>query len=286
MKRLFPLVNILLITAISFLGVDSMYTLFAARLDTVDQPKPIISKKNRINPTKMKSPPLSQYRTIVERDIFQSRTADSGTKVEEMVLADIKPTERNLKLWGTVVGDSSASAYAIIEEPDDRSRRSKQFLHRPGDVVQGATIKRILREKVILSAEGKNEILQLAERKSDGRYRRSRHTSSQRSKQPIRQKRVLRSSRIQKAIGNIDSVQSQANIRPHSEGFRITRIRPSSIFRRMGLRNGDIITAVGGRPITSPNDTLDTWRNLTAGGETSVKIKRRGRMRIIDYQIR
>ena len=91
---------------------------------------------------------------------------------------------------------------------------------------------------------------------------------------------------MQKAIDNMDSLQSQARIRPHSEGFQISRIRPNSIFRRMGLRNGDIITSVGGRTITSPAEALEIWRSLSTGGETSIEFKRRGRKRIIDYRIR
>jgi general secretion pathway protein C len=54
----------------------------------------------------------------------------------------------------------------------------------------------------------------------------------------------------------------------------------------MGLRRGDIITAVDERAITSVNDALDIWQSLTARGEASLKIKRRGRERIIDYQIK
>jgi general secretion pathway protein C len=285
MKRLFPIINVLLITAISFMGVDAIYNILADQLDIVDGPKPVISKYE-FKPAETKVPPRSQYQPIVERDIFQTRTADSVTKTEKIVIEDIKPTERNLKLWGTVVGNGTASAYAIIEEPGTRSRRNRQSLHKPGDVVQGATIKKILREKVILSAEGKNEVLHLVERKSSGRSRRIQPSSNQRSRQPIRRKRTLRSSQIQKAIDNMDSLQSQARIRPHSEGFQISRIRPNSIFRRMGLRNGDVVTAVGGRSITSPNEALEIWRSLSSGGETSVEFNRRGHKRIIDYRIR
>jgi general secretion pathway protein C len=285
MKRFFPLINIFLITAISFLGVDTIYKIVEAQLDTAGWPKPVISEKT-FNPVEIDAPPLSHYSAIVNRDIFQTRTANSVAKVEKIILEDIKPTERDLKLWGTVVGNGTASAYAIIEEPSTRSRRSKQFLHKPGDVVQGATIKKILREKVILSADGKNEVLNLVERKSSGRNRRIRPVSNQLSRQPIRRKRTLRRFQIQEAIGDISKLQSQAHIRPHSEGFQISRIRPRSLFRRMGLRNGDIITSVGGRAITSANDAVEIWRDLTAAEETSVEIKRRGRMQIIDYQIR
>jgi len=288
MKRIFPLINICLITAISFLSIDAVYKIFAAQLDTVDraQPAPIISETT-VNPKKIYSPPLSQYQTIVERNIFHTRTAGSVAANEKLVVEDIKPTERNLKLWGTVVGIGSASAYAIIEGPDAKSRRSRQILYRPGDDVQGATIKKILREKVILSADGKNEILRLVEPKSGGRSQRSRQAAYRQQKnQPIRQKRTLRSSRVRAAVRDIDKLQSQAKIRPRAGGFQIYRIRPNSIFRRMGFRNGDIITAIGGRAITSVNDAYEIWRDLIAGRDTSVEFKRRGRMRIVDYRIR
>jgi general secretion pathway protein C len=289
MKRIFPLINICLITAISFLSIDTLYTMFAAQLDTVERIIPANSPKtfNPVNPANIKSPPLSRYRTIVERDIFHTRKAVNGAADEKIVLENIKPTERDLKLWGTVVGNGSASAYAIIEAPGAKSRRSRQTLYKPGDDVQGATIKKILREKVILSAEGKNEILKLVKPTSAGKFRATRQGYVQpRNIQPIRQKRTLRRSQVQAALSDIDQLQSQARIRSHSEGFQIYRIRRNSIFRRMGLRNGDIITAIGGRAITSVNDAYEIWRDLTAGRDTSVEFKRRGRPRIIDYRIR
>lgn len=287
MKRIFPLLNICLITAISFLSIDTIYNIIGAQLDTLDRAKPTVSEKTYHNPAKIKSPPLSRYRPIVERDIFHTRPHPNAATDEKIVVEDIKPTDRDLKLWGTVVGNGSASAYAIIEGPDARSRRSKQFLYKPGDDVQGATIKKILREKVILSAEGKNEILRLVKPQSIGQSRRTQQGYLQRrNNQPIRQKRTLRSSQVQAALSDIDQLQSQAKIRPRAEGFQIYRIRPNSIFRRMGLRNGDVITAVGGRAITSVNDAYEIWRDLTAGRGTSVEFKRRGRPRIVDYRIR
>jgi general secretion pathway protein C len=283
MKRLFPLINIILITAISFLGVDTIYQIFAAQLNTVVWTEPIIAKSS-LSPAEFKKPPRSRYRTILERNVFQSETNSAAAEI--IKAKQIKPTERNLKLWGTVVGTDPARAYAIIEEPGVNSRRKAQFLHKRGDIVQGAEIKKIMREKVILSANGKNEILQIVKPQSSGKFRRTARTYNQQRNKPIRQRRILRKSQIQKAISNFDTIMSQANIRPHSEGFQITRIRPASIFRRMGLRNGDILTAAGSRSINSVTDTVDIWQDLIARGETSLKIKRRGRTRIIDYRIR
>jgi general secretion pathway protein C len=286
MKRLFPLVNIVLITAISFLSVDTAYKLFAYKLNSVVWHQPIISNNSYMpNTPQFQKPPLSKYNAIVERDIFHTNISSDATP-EEMAVENIKPTEKNLKLWGTVVGNDPSRAYAIIEEPGKKRRQRNQHLYRHDDIVQGAQIKKILREKVILSVNGNNEILHIVEPQSSGKVRRIRNVSNRQRKQPVRQRRVLRSSQIQKALSNIDTLMSQANIRPHADGFKITRIRPSSIFRRMGLRNGDIITAANNQPIDSVSDAMDIWQDLTAGGETSLKIKRRGRTRIFDYRIR
>jgi general secretion pathway protein C len=203
-----------------------------------------------------------------------------------MIIENIKATERNLKLWGTVVGNDPLRAYAIIEQPGTNRHQRNQHLYKHGDTVQGANIKKILREKVILSVNGNNEILRIVDPQSSGNVRRIRNVPNRQERRPIRQRKYLRSSQIQKAIGNIDSLMSQANIRPHPDGFRITRIRPSSIFRRMGLRNGDIIMAANNRPIYSVDDAMNIWHDLTAGGQTSLKINRRGRTRIFDYRIR
>lgn len=287
MSRLFFAINIVLITAISFLSVDTAYKIFAAQLSPITKPKIAIAKENP-SPTKLEIPPLSQYKTILQRNIFHSSTKSAAVAEAPVkdVLENIKPTERNLKLWGTVVGNDPGSAYAIIEESGAKSRRREQSLYRRGDIVQGAEIKQILREKVILSANGDNEILRIAKPQSSGGIRRTKSTYNQRSNRVIRQRRTLRSSQIKKALSDIGNVMSQANIRPHAEGFQITRIRPASIFRRLGLRNGDIITAVGDSPIHSVNDAMEIVQDLSNRGETSISLKRRGRQRIINYRIR
>ncbi len=284
MKRLFPLINIVLVTVFCFLSVDTAYKIFAAQLDTADRPEPILSGIS-LNPPEFITPPLSSYKAIVERDIFKTRI-NGAAAAKKIAVESIKPTEKNLKLWGTVVANDPARAYAIIEEPSANSRGKNQILYRNGDTVQGAEIKKILREKIILTVNGQNEILRIVKPQSSGPTRRTGNALRQRRNQPIHQRRILRSSQIQKAVSNIDKLMSQANIRPHPEGFQIFRIKPSSIFRRMGLRNGDIITAADSRPINSVDDAMNIWQDLTSGGKTSLEIKRRGRTRIIDYRIR
>ena len=67
-----------------------------------------------------------------------------------------------LKLWGTITGNS-VNAFAIIEETTNR----KQKLYRVSDSIQNATVKMILRQKVVLRVDENDEILEIETGKAD-----------------------------------------------------------------------------------------------------------------------
>jgi general secretion pathway protein C len=69
-------------------------------------------------------------------------------------------------------------------------------------------------------------------------------------------------------------------------GLSLSRIKPNSIFRRMGLRNGDVITGVDGNEISTVDDALRLVDNLRSSSTLSVQLKRRGRDKTIEYRIR
>jgi general secretion pathway protein C len=70
------------------------------------------------------------------------------------------------------------------------------------------------------------------------------------------------------------------------EGLALSNIKANSLFRRMGLRNGDVLVAVEGEPLTSTNQALQLYEKLQSADSASVEINRRGRSRIIQYNIR
>jgi general secretion pathway protein C len=100
----------------------------------------------------------------------------------------------------------------------------------------------------------------------------------------------LRSDQIESALENLDQLMDQARIRPHIEegrpsGISITGIKPNTIFRKMRLRNGDIITGVNGDSIETVEDAMRIFGDLTSASEVQVEIKRRGRKRVLNYKI-
>jgi general secretion pathway protein C len=95
---------------------------------------------------------LADYAVISEKDVFHASKAAAKSAVTEE--ADIKVTELNLELKGTVVGEGRSS-YAIIVDHDS----GREEIYFEDDFVSGARITRVMTSKVILDLNGKEEAL-------------------------------------------------------------------------------------------------------------------------------
>ena len=235
------------------------------------------------------SQPVSAYKAVLERNLFDTRST-SQPQPEKVDVESLEETKLNLKLWGTVSGSSDGD-YAVIEDVKAR----EQNLYRTGDAIQTATVKEIYREKVVLTVDGKDEVLQMQELKSG-------KSASRPGGQPVRagspstgtvraQRISLRRSYIDQSMTDMASLMTQVQIKPHVEngvaaGLALSSIKPNSIFRSMGLRNGDVITGVDGAEISSVDDALKLVDNLKSSSNLSVQLKRRGREKSIEYSIR
>ena len=289
-NRYFNIANILLITIGVYLLVNGFYSIVTAKFDYRATSTPSSSLIQPPPPVKQPKEPLSRYRTIVDRDIFNTaKLEEVEPQPKKVNLETLKETDLKLKLWGTVSRQGGA-AYAVIEDTKTR----EQNLYRTGDSIQNATVKLILREKVVLTVNNSDEILTMEEIASSGKSRRS----PGRNNQPARKlpvssysrKITLNRANIENALENIGDLMNQATIRPHIEdgrpaGIAITGIRPNAIFRKMRLRNGDVITGVNGRSIESVEDAITVFEDLTSSSEIKVDIKRRGRKQTLDYKI-
>jgi len=105
------------------------------------------------------------------------------------------------------------------------------------------------------------------------------------------QKITLQRAQVESAMANVTELMGQAKIRPHFEngqpdGLTLSSVKPRSIFRRMGLRNGDIITGVDGSPIQTVDDALKFYDNLTNASDVTLQLKRRGKEKVIEYSIK
>jgi len=291
-NRYFTIANFLLITLGAYLGVNLFFTLITSRLDYAETTSRITS--NQADPTPVEQPiaPLSEYKAIISRNIFNSgnEPVAETPKTEAVDIDKLKETDLKLKLWGTVTGQNKR-AYAVIEDTKAR----EQNLYRTGDSIQKAVVKLILREKVVLSVDGRDEILAMEEVRSSkgGRpsVRSQRASSSPRLPVSSYPRKIrLRGAQIEKAMENLGQLMEQANLRPHivdgqPAGISITGIKPNAIFRKMRLRNGDVITGLNGDSIDSVEDAVKVVEQLSSGSNIQLQIKRRGREQTLDYSI-
>lgn len=282
-QRIIILVNLILIAIGAYFGAGLFYQIVMAR-----------SHAEQISPAALASPPsqgqprqrpIAVYNPILQRDLFKTqKTPVQGTASTSQVNVDeMEQTSLKLKLWGTVAGLEKQS-YAVIEDTQKR----EQNLYRVGDTIQRATVKAILRSKVVLNVNGKDEVLAMEQLLSGAAPRSSqaRRRPSPSSGQVRTQRISLRRSMINDAIQDVSKLMTQIQIVPQDEGLAISNIKPNSIFRRMGLRNGDILKSVDGQEIRSVDDALKLYESLKSADSVGVSIQRRGRDRNINYMIR
>lgn len=275
-KRYFVLLNLLLLTGIIFYGVGIFYRVTESKIATT----PTITKVAAPGSTQghLATSPYAHYQSIASRDLFN--TAKTVSQNAAIDVDALKPTQLNLKLWGTVVDENRVRAYAVVEDLQTR----QQGLYRPGDSIQNATVKLILREKVILNVDGKDEVLEMASADAAPSPATARH-------RPARGRSIhLDRAFINNATQDIGSLMKQVRITPHSEngqpaGLRVTNIRPGSVFRKIGLRNGDVLASVSGKKITSIQDMVELYTNLQSSDRIDVQVKRRNRLQTITYNI-
>ena len=282
MKQFTAILNIFITTAAIYFAVNAFYKLVTSKLD--HGPLSMIISQQVLSIEDKNQHPLSYYKTISERNLFkiEQKSEQKLNRANNKVnIETMKQTELKLKLWGTVTGDKD-KIYAVIEDSKDK----KQNLYRIGDTAQNAILKKILREKVILNVDGKDEILEMEEMRSTGRPLKK--FASQRSQ--ISKSKTLKRSHIVNAVKNINQLMKQIKIRPHFEdgkpdGLSLSGIRPNSIFRKMGLRNGDVLVGVEGKTIESVDDVLGLYESLKTSSSVKIEIKRRGQLQPIDFNI-
>jgi general secretion pathway protein C len=290
-KNLYTILNILVISAIIFVGVNTFYRIFELKLEqpeiekTSESIKPKKSQRNRIQRS-------SDYEIINRRSIFgKVAETDSGSVEDLSELANLEPTSLNITLMGTAEAGPENSV-AIISV---KSKRPPQGMYYIGDSVEGALIKNIYRNKVVLSINGKDQILEKEEMPTQ--QTETAPPSPIRgvvppTSGPVSSRTIpLQRDDVEEALSDVQNLLTQASIKPHfndgePDGLAITGVKAGSIFRKMGLRNGDIVKSVDGNDIKSPEDLISLYSDLQSEETVSFQIIRRGRERNIELKFR
>jgi len=94
---------------------------------------------------------------------------------------------------------------------------------------------------------------------------------------------------VQGLLANPAKLNRQAKFKSYSrggkKGYKIYRVRRGTIGRLLGLRNGDLLTAVNGQPLDSLDRVMGMYTRLRRASHLSLTYERKGKVRELDLNI-
>jgi general secretion pathway protein C len=208
-----------------------------------------------------------------------------------------------LRLVGTVVATNPNESLAIIEDQTTK----KQLLRHEGSQVGKAVIKKILRNRVIIDAEGEEVMLSILHGRSS--VNSDIRTATNRAvNEPMAQQRNGNNSRVtdrnptiqlsreevESSLKNVDEVMGQMEVSPFTvydrpAGIEVTNIPTEGILSELGLGNGRIITSINDEAVTNPEQISSFLQELKQGGDFTIAVRNRGvrrRTQIIQLEVK
>jgi general secretion pathway protein C len=96
---------------------------------------------------------------------------------------------------------------------------------------------------------------------------------------------------VDSLLGNMSALSRAARIVPEikdgrAAGFRLFSVRPDGPFAKIGLQNGDVISAINGIEMNSPDQALMVYTKLKSASHLSVGVERNGQKLTKEYNIR
>ncbi len=231
------------------------------------------SKSNRFEPFKRHK----VIETVTRRNLFKVDVGGKNNKAPEPVTLKLEKTSLKLTLGGTVTGQKKEDGWAVIQDMETK----KQDLYRVDDKIQGATIKSILRNKVILTVNGKDQMLEMNADPSPSHRNRQSMGLGRSSRRPSRsgfpQDRMPPN--MENMLNSVKKSDTLFKTRPYfrggeSSGVMIYSIKRDSVAKRLGLRNGDIIQAVNDVDVEDPQDFENS---ISDNSDMTISILRRGK---------
>ena len=198
---------------------------------------------------------------------------------------------RDLRLLATY--QSPNRSLAVIH------KGSKSYVLSIGDEIFGYRVTDILERTVLLNRDGKEyqiEIMTESPQKSSGTQ------TPHHVQRPIKPSALPSSIRregettviprqlVNEYTRNIDKIWKEIGVTPQKkggklQGFRVRYLKRNSIFEKLGLRRGDIITAVNGEAIEDYSTPMEIFQSVDSLEGLTLTVKRGKHEVELEYEI-
>ncbi len=275
----------MLLISAAYICVQIFYKQIEYKKFNSEKEIPLIINQTVKNKNIPKSNSILQYKTIFTRNIFKASIDQKKVVFQEKStkkhIEKLKRTSLDLTLLGTVIG--TKNTYAVIEDNKNRL----QALYQINDKLQEATIKRILKNKVILTLNSRDFLLEMDLNQVSTPF-----SGNPQEKGSLPSKKIILSkAKIQSSIKSIDDLKRQIRVRPlinngESEGMLLYSIQPNSFFHTLGLQNGDVLKQVNGHAVTSFDDAFNIYQTMNDDASLKISLIRKGKEQLIMYQFK
>ena len=259
----------------------------------IPEPPTVYSRGNTSKPKT-----LADYNPIFTRNLFNSRgliPGEDGAAVSGGAPAEANgiPVKTSLpfNLIGVLIMEDERSSIGTIEDKGANSTYPVQV----GDEIPGkALILEIQPQSVIFlnKISNRKEFVELPE---EPNAKNPRITLGKTSGTPGIEKvspnqyNVARNE-VDKALGDFNSLLTQARAVPNIEngvsaGYKLFQIVPGSLYEKLGLQNGDVITGVNGSPINDPGKAFEMIGELKTSSHLELQVKKDGKQMTYTYDI-
>ncbi len=218
---------------------------------------------------------LDAFNLITTRNIF----GEVEGKKDDSAAAKKSP-DIELRLVATNVSKNGLSL-AIIEN----KKKKKQDVFEIGEeVFDYAKLEKVTETEITLNKNGTIETLVLEKGKSGSSNSNSGSISDDQTDFSVDEEE------LESALNNLPKLLSQARAVPYfrngkSIGMRLFAIRAGSLYEKIGLKNGDILTAVNENTLADPTQALKLFEQLKTEREIQVSIERNGGNINLNYSI-
>jgi type II secretion system protein C len=286
-------VNTLLITLCAYWAAALLLAVVGALIGGAD-----FTRADRVVAASTARPTWQERRVILDKNLFQvSILLPEDFEPDTPIEADLDETSLPLSLVGTVASSVREEARASVRI----DREGRVVTVRIGEeVIDGATVNRIERRRLVLENRGRLEALSLDEDEATIASRPAPSRSAARRAPPrrpppraaTRAAPPNRNAATNEAtLRDPSQIASQARFLPRYEdgtgrivGIEVDSVRTGSLLEEIGMRNGDTIVEFNGLEIAGAEDASQLLSELADTEEFEVQVVGRdGTRRTLEY---
>ena len=257
----------------ALIAVEAARIVVALVSGPVKSPRPVIAASMQLHPAARMG---VNAQAVAAAHLFGVAVADPTTQDPN----NAPLSSANLVLAGTIATQDPKRGIAIITDGGPSK------VYAVGENVNGASLHSVYLDHVILDRGGTLETLLLPRLLAGGpRMPPRRGAVEPRSSEAVENIRRL----VQQDPGLLDQVMrtvpSYDNSAGKLRGFRAYPGRNRTIFNKLGLRPGDLVTAINGQPLDDPQHSQEVFNTIQSSNTVTVTVERGGQKQDITLNV-